>query len=146
MGYIFSASKLNLLELEKYRMPIIIACKNSAIIQAIEDQYQLININILLSQRLIDYDIKQRNQQALIEINNILTLPGDKVYLKRYQVLFTPQYGINVLKLFCEIAKQRHIAVRWCGQISDRTLVYSIPESKDYNMYQIDDYDVICLI
>jgi len=67
------------------------------------------------------------------------------IYMVDYEMLFDPRYGLDVLKLFCEIARRQRLAVRLCGGLASQTLVYAEPGYPEYKRYRIADYDIICV-
>ena len=61
-------------------------------------------------------------------------------------VLFNPDYRIDVLKILTEIDKQKNFTLVWPGIITDGKLIYGEEGYSDYKHYEISDYNIICVI
>ena len=65
------------------------------------------------------------------------------VLIKDFEMLFDPRYQIDVLKLFCDLSRQRRIAVLWCGTFRDNRLEFAEPGFADFQSYNTDQYTTL---
>ena len=61
-------------------------------------------------------------------------------------VMFNPAYKIDVLKVLVSAYKQKPYSLVWPGIYSDGKLMYSEEGYPDYRVYEIQDYDIMCVI
>ena len=75
----------------------------------------------------------------------ILGLP-DGAVIKDFDVLFNPDYQVDVLKIFVTACKQKTFSVLWPGRLEDGKLFYAEEGFPDYKVYNIGDYDITCIV
>lgn len=75
----------------------------------------------------------------------IATLPEESV-IKDIDVLFNPDYKVDVIKLLISANKQRAFSIIWPGEFRDGKLIYSQENYPDYKSFPISDYDIYCVI
>ena len=73
------------------------------------------------------------------------TLPSGAV-IKDIDVMFHPDYRVDVLKILIEANKTKPFAIVWPGAYSDGRLIYSEETLPDYKVFEINDYDVCCVV
>lgn len=118
-----------------------IYCNSDTSIEA-----QAISINKALAQELIIYKPKRRTMQiekCLLDI--IAKLPENSI-IKDFDVLFNPNYKIDVLKIMVNVCKAKPFSMIWPGTIDGNKLVYAEEGYIDYKTYDVNDYDVTCII
>ena len=126
--------------------PVILCVKrddyNAAIL---DDGYQIFSLNLPLAKILID---KSESEFSTTVTDTIIALlPKDKnIYLQDYEMLFDPRYNLEVIKLFCEIARYNKLIVNWCGTYDEEILTYAEPGYDDYFRYKISNYNITCVI
>lgn len=107
---------------------------------------QAVSINVPLSKVLINVKSARRSMwlekcfSAVIE-----TLPDDAV-IKDFDVLFHPDYQVDVLRMMVNVCKRRPFRMIWPGRYSDGKLIYAEDGYRDYKEYPIQDYDITCII
>lgn len=74
--------------------------------------------------------------------NSVLDRYPDGVTIKDIDVLFNPEYQIDVLKILIEARKRKKFSVIWPGKYEDGKLVYAEEGFPDYKVYKLDDYDI----
>ena len=145
MGEIVDASKLQVDDILKYSCPIIVVKESYRVKKIIQEAFEKVSLNLDLANRLLAYDKAVRAKKSEDETNKILKLCEKPIYLEDYEMLFTPDYELDVLRYFCETAKKRRIAIKWCGELVGTKLIYSEPGYEDYRCYDITKYDVLCV-
>ena len=78
--------------------------------------------------------------------NNVLDTLPDGVVIKDIDVLFNPDYKVDVLKILIESRKRKRYSVIWPGKCEDGKLIYSEEGFPDYKTYNIENYDITCVI
>lgn len=61
-------------------------------------------------------------------------------------MLFNPEYKIDVLRLLIDANKKHPFKVLWAGSYEDGRLIYSEEGLADYKTYEINDYDIVCVV
>ncbi len=79
------------------------------------------------------------------EAISILTQSTAPIILKDFEMLFDPRYNIDVLRLITEVSRKRKIIAIWPGVLDKDNLVYADAESPDYQVFNINNYDIICV-
>ena len=63
-----------------------------------------------------------------------------------FDVLFNPDYQIDVLQLLIAACKKKEFAILWPGTYSDGKLMYAETDYSDFKIYDLDKYDVTCIV
>lgn len=102
--------------------------------------------NRFLASEMIKYKPFHRTMKLESIFMNLLQgLPNNAV-IKDIDVLFNPEYKIDVLKMLLSVYKRKRFSLIWSGSYSDGNLIYSEDSYSDYKTYNIKDYDIICVI
>ncbi len=99
-----------------------------------------VNIGLLLSEKM--FNAKTTGQ--IISITDVLeeivsNKRGD-LLLVNTDILFSPAYRLDVIKLLLLLSRNRKFYLNWPGEISSTRLVYSEPDRFDFKEYNIKDY------
>ncbi len=78
--------------------------------------------------------------------NSVLAQYPDGVIITDIDVMFNPEYKVDVMKILQEARKQKPYSVVWPGRFEDGKLIYSEEGYPDYKVFNIDNYDVTCVI
>lgn len=62
-----------------------------------------------------------------------------------FDVLFNPEYEVDVLKMMVNVCKTRPFSIIWPGKFEEGKLIYAKDGYLDYKEYDVADYDVICV-
>ena len=107
---------------------------------------EAIPINKLLAEALIKLRPRQRTIQLESCLQRIVSkLPVDCA-IKDFDVMFNPEYKIDVIKILIELNKRHPLSVIWPGKCANNCLIYSEEQFADYKVYQINDYDILCVL
>ena len=60
--------------------------------------------------------------------------------------MFNPNYMVDVMRALISANKQKPISVIWPGRYADGKLYYSEETLPDYRVFEINDYDIFCVI
>ncbi|MEH7239093.1 BREX-3 system P-loop-containing protein BrxF [Bacillus sp. JJ1562] len=145
MGYIIRISSLTIDSMNKLMTPIIF-CVNKKKVLSITKGYNILSINEVLAKKLINYEQKKRKLFVIEEINNIVDSVGEPLLITDFEILFNPEFQINVLKLFINASRRKKILILWPGMYDNGKLKFAEVGYKDYFSYNIEDYDISCII
>lgn len=105
-----------------------------------------VSINKLLAEKLIKIKPSRRTFQLEKCFHDVIASLPDDTIIKNFDVMFNPQYKVDVLKILISANKQKPIRVLWPGQYSDGKLIYSNELLPDYRVYEISEYDILCVV
>ena len=127
-------------------VPLIFIDPSTRTLRKLSDSgYQEISLNRDLAAKLMKLPIEQRSQSIMEKTREILGQNHSGVIIRDFEILFDPSYHLDVLKMFCELARQFRIAVVWCGSFHENTLKFAEPGYSDYHSYHVDHYAVYCI-
>ncbi len=137
-----------------YRLILIVGPAGSGktkTLQALRDHsgWPLVNVNLELSQRLLDLSEKQqalRLPRLLDDLAREQT--GDGVLLDNTELLFHPRFQQDPLRLLQGLSRNRTIVAAWNGKIQDDYLIYAEPDHPEYRRYpvHVQDFQIISLL
>ena len=137
MGTVVSRKKLNI-GLELFRLIIYTGSGGEA--------ENAVSINKLLAQELVDLQPRQRTLQLETCFSKVLASLPEKPVIKDIDVMFHPSYKVDVMKILLSVYKQKPFSLVWPGNYEDGRLIYSEENLQDYKTYEINDYDIVCVI
>jgi hypothetical protein len=73
------------------------------------------------------------------------TLP-DNIVIQDIDVMFNPDYKVDVLKLLIAVNKHKPFSLIWPGRIENGKLIYSEEIYPDYRVFDVKDYDVLVIV
>lgn len=145
MGSTFKLSSLNKDTLDKLLTPLVF-CVNQSQLSSAANGSDIVSINEVLSKRLLVYEQNERILCVIDEVNKIIDNAGDHLLITDFEILFNPEYQIDVLKMFIMINRKKKISIIWPGRYEEGKLKFAEPEYQDYKAYNISDYDITCII
>lgn len=74
--------------------------------------------------------------------NKVLDGYPDGVTIKDVDVMFNPEYQVDVLKILIAARKRKKYSVIWPGRFEDGKLIYAEEGYPDYKVFNIADYDI----
>lgn len=77
---------------------------------------------------------------------SVLDTFPDGVVIKDIDVMFNPDYKVDVLKILMAARKRKRYSVIWPGRCENGKLVYGEDGYPDYKTYDIENYDITCVI
>lgn len=111
-----------------------------------EPDMEVRSINIELAKELETLRPKRRTMQLEACFNHALDGLPDNVVIKDFDVMFNPAYKVDVLKILVTACKRKPFSVIWPGRYEDGKLFYAEEGYPDYKVFNINNYDVTCVI
>ena len=101
----------------------------------------LINVNLELSQRMLDLTARQRTLQLpyiLAEIVN--AFKTEAVLLDNIEILFDVSLKHDPLRLLQGLSRNKTVVAAWSGSIDDGHLIYATQNHPEYKRYPLRDF------
>lgn len=99
-----------------------------------------------LAEQLIQVRPKRRSMRLETNFNKLLADLPDDCVIQDFDVMFNPDYQVDVLKILIEARKHKRFHVIWPGKCENGKLTYSQETYPDYKVYDIANYDVTCIV
>ncbi len=113
---------------------------------AAETGWALLNLNLLLSERLLQVPTRQRAIRAQRLVEAILAEnPGDGVILDNIELLFQPELELDPLRLLLSLTRNRGVVASWPGSYSDSTLTYAATGHVEHKSYLKPDCAIVSM-
>lgn len=105
-----------------------------------------VSINKYLAKKLIESRPSRRAMKMETFLNQVLEkLPND-VLIRDFDVMFSPQYKIDVLSVMVNACKRKPFSVCWPGKYDNGKLFYAEDGYSDFKVYNVSDYDITCIV
>lgn len=112
--------------------------------KALEEQ--AVPVNIAMANKLSAIKVSRRTMRMEQCFQQVLgTLPDD-VVIKDFDVMFNPEYAVDVLRILCSAARTKPFRILWPGKYENGRLIYAEEGFRDYKVFEISKYDVICVV
>ena len=106
--------------------------------------WPLLNVNLLLCERLLELTSKQRTVRVPKLLGSIVQEAGtDVVLLDNLEVLFSPELAQDPLRLLQGLSRNRTIVATWTGAFADGRLTYAEPGHPEARGYHNPDAIVV---
>ncbi len=110
------------------------------------DGYEYRNVNLELSQRMLELSKKQRARQVERIMQSLAAEAGaDVLILDNLEILFDTSLKVDPLGLLKSVSRNQTVVAAWNGDISDGFLTYAEPHHPEHTSYRKADVDVIVL-
>lgn len=118
----------------------------TALLQDIASSHdlQLINVNLRLSELLLDLTQQQRAVRAhrlLAELAD--DTPGDLLLLDNIELLFGVELKLDPLRLLQGLSRNRTLIASWTGEFIGERLVYAEPSHPEFRRYDHPDAIIV---
>ena len=100
----------------------------------------IVNVGILLGEAALTAKAKNTPINIAHELDMLLGQENHDIVLENVDILFSPDYGLDVIKMLLQIGRNQRFYLMWPGEISGDKLTYSEPGRFDYKEYNIKDY------
>ncbi len=95
-----------------------------------------VNLNLALSQRLLEHASKARPLRVRAALDDVLAkLEGDVVVLDNIEIVFDPALKQDPLRLLQLASRNRTIVASWNGDTTGRTLTYAAAGHREHRRY-----------
>jgi hypothetical protein len=111
-----------------------------------EEMADAVPINKMLAEELIKINKNRRTMQLERCLSQVISRLPDGTVIKDFDVLFNPEYQVDVLKMLVTVCKQKSFSVIWPGRMDGEKLFYAEEGFPDYKSYNISDYDITCIV
>ncbi len=95
-----------------------------------------------LANSLLEYEEKRRGIKLEQIFNHIIDMYPDGVVIQDIDIMFNPNYKVDVMKIMIEARKRKEFSVIWPGRQEGMKLIYGEEDDQDYKVFQIEDYDI----
>ena len=110
------------------------------------DYSEAISFNKPFSEELIHVPFEKRSLQVEKCLSCVLGQYEPYTIFRDFDVLFNPDYKIDVLSVLVNAYKINKYSLVWSGKFLDGKLIYSEEGYKDYKVFSVSQYDIICVI
>lgn len=144
MDEIYTKYNFNLDLVKRNRSLIVICMKYDEFLKHKEiKDLSIINLGLDLSLVLKEHPVESRNSKVIDELNNIFArVQTEHILVKNLDMLFNPEYKLNILNYFINLSRNRLVFIEWPGHLKGRELEYSEINYSDYQKYNIDNYKI----
>ena len=110
MGKIYKLSLLNESKLNKLMKPVVF-CVSEEKALLYTKGFSILSINELLAKELLNYNNIQRNNMVIDVLNKIIELNNKPLLVKDFEMLFNPDYQMDVLVFM--LASRKELSILW---------------------------------
>jgi hypothetical protein len=101
-----------------------------------EQGWPLINLNLALSEKLLDLTVRQRALRVADIVGDIVDEgQHPTVMLDNIEMLFHPDLHQDPVRLLQSLSRNRTIIATWRGAHAGRSLVYAAPDHPEYRRF-----------
>ena len=120
--------------------PIIYCCPDKATVDS------AVPMNHALAEKLSALKPKRRTMRLAACFEEILETLPDNVVIKDFDVMFNPDYKVDVLKIMVYVCKRKPFSIIWPGKYEDGKLFYAEDGCQDFKVFSVEEYDVTCIV
>jgi hypothetical protein len=122
------------------------ASGKTAALQAVAQMFgwQLVNVNLELSKRLLELTRTQRSRQVERLLKEVIAAaPGEVILLDNLEILFDTSLEMEPLRLLQVSSRNRTIVASWDGSFHAGTLTYAEPGHPEFISFKQTEAVVI---
>jgi hypothetical protein len=102
-----------------------------------EHGWPLVNVNLALSEKLLELTAKQRALRVARIVDDIVQdQAGDTVLLDNIEMLFHPDLKQDPLRLLQSLSRNRTIVATWRGAQLGSALTYATPDHPEFRRFE----------
>lgn len=100
----------------------------------------ILNVGLSLGERM--YKAKSNGLEVGVagELNAVWKHKIRNIVLKNIDILFLPDYELDVIKLLLQLGRNQKLYIEWPGDINGEKLIYSKIGEFDYKEYDVKNY------
>lgn len=106
----------------------------------------VVSLSIPLAEKLTAIKPKRRAMRLEQCFRQVLDTLPDNPVIRDFDVLFNPVYEVDILHIMESIGKSKPFQVIWPGKYEDGRLFYAEEGYRDYKAYDLNKYNVTCII
>ena len=103
-------------------------------------------VNKALAAELIKLNPSRRTMQLENCFVKLLEGLPENPVIRDIDAMFNPDYKVDVMKILVSAYKRKPFSLIWPGGCSGDKLTYSEEGFTDYKSFEINDYDIMCVI
>jgi len=113
----------------------------TGVLHALAHEYgtEVINVNLMLSARLLELTSRKRAIHAPEILREIVETASPPVLIDNLEILFEKELRQDPLRLLLGISRNHLIAASWNGKAEDGKLIYAEPGHPEYRRYDSID-------
>jgi hypothetical protein len=129
-----------------YRLTLVVAPRGAGKTVALQEVAArtgalAINVNLALSQRMLDLTERQRSLRVPRLLEEITgQTDRELVVLDNLEMLFEVALKLDPLRLLQGLARQRTVVAAWNGSIEGDYMTYAAPGHPEYRKYPVRDF------
>lgn len=140
MGMIIHAQRFSIDNVSGMLKPIIYCCPYNDVADTAT------SINRFLAEKLADCQPNRRTMRIETFFSQVLSQFPDGIVIKDFDVMFNPDYKVDVLKIMVDACKRKPFSIIWPGKYEDGKLFYAEDGYSDFKIFSVEEYDVTCII
>ena len=140
MGTIIPGRKFSKDNVSGLLKPIIYCCPYEGVADT------AVPINLLLAEKLAGCRPNRRTIRIETFFSQILDQLPDGTVIKDFDVMFNPEYKVDVLKIMIVACKKKEFSIVWPGKYEDGKLFYAEDGYQDFKVFSVEEYDVTCIV
>jgi len=111
----------------------------TSVIQNVAKLYETtpININLALSEELLELTKKQRQLKLSEILAQVVEDKGEVVFLDNIEILFDVELKQDPLRLLQGLSRNITLLASWNGIIDKEKLIYADPSHREYKSYDV---------
>ena len=110
------------------------------------ENLQQVALNEKLAALLLKIKPERRTMRIKRCFQEVLTNIPENSCIRDFDVLFNPAYKIDVLQLLTVANRSKAFFVLWPGTVTNGELVYAEDGYADYKEYDVEQYDITCVV
>lgn len=145
-------SQLQTTEACYHRLVLIVAPAGNgktALLQLLQEKVAgaaYVNVNLELSQRLLDLTTQQRPLKTQPLLQQLIADKAPQIaLLDNTEILFEPSLKTDPLRLLKMMSRNRTIVAAWNGKAENDHLVYAEPDHPEYKVFPIEGIFAVTL-
>ncbi len=105
-----------------------------------------VSISVQLATKLASVKPTRRAMRLEQFFLQVLMSLSENPVIRDFDVMFNPEYEVDVLRIMCSAARTKPFSAVWPGKYEDGRLIYAEDGYADYKAFDIKQYDVTCVI
>jgi len=105
----------------------------------------VINVNLELSERLLELSPKQRTIHLSQLLDEIIGTGDSIKVLDNLEILFDKELKQNPFKLLQKISRNNLVIASWNGSSEGGRLIYAEPDHPEYQKYDLEDTLIVIM-
>lgn len=98
-----------------------------------ERSFPVINVNLALAKRLMDFTREERPRVAAQQLTELIIAAGSStIGLDNLELLFSPDLKLRPLPLLLDLSRHHRIVATWSGYVDVTTLSYARPGHPEF--------------